>query len=182
MGGLLQLFWGRDGDFQDLDKCPVWGLLWLASELSWRLKLCHLAYANVFQWAHNDTQSLLEVGSSAISDLADCNQFMSCPQPLCYFLKVVSSRFKMQDDPVWIPTSSSVMNLLSQPTMRGLSSLLSCPDQFTHRKCFWWFLNQYFLNMDWLGSFYLWEFESHRSILDLFFFQLPLWWSLWEVS
>ena len=28
MGGLFQLLWGRDGDFQELDHCPLFGLSW----------------------------------------------------------------------------------------------------------------------------------------------------------
>ena len=49
MGGLFQLFGGRGGDFQELDNCPLFGLLWLALELSWRLWVGHLSYADVLQ-------------------------------------------------------------------------------------------------------------------------------------
>ena len=76
MGGLFQLSWRRDGDFQELGHhCPLFGLLWLASELSWCLWVCHLAYANVLQWACNEAQGLLEVESSVLLDLIGSNLF-----------------------------------------------------------------------------------------------------------
>ena len=37
MGRLFQLFPGRGGDFLELGHCPLFGLLWLASELSWSM-------------------------------------------------------------------------------------------------------------------------------------------------
>ena len=37
------LFWGRDGNFQELGPYPLFGLWWLALELSWHLWVCHLA-------------------------------------------------------------------------------------------------------------------------------------------
>ena len=43
MGGLFQLFWERGRDFQELDRCSLFGLLCLASEMSQRLWVCYLA-------------------------------------------------------------------------------------------------------------------------------------------
>ena len=43
MGGLFQIFWERGGDFQESGHCPLYGLWWLALELSWCLWMCHLA-------------------------------------------------------------------------------------------------------------------------------------------
>ena len=63
------------------------GLLWMALELSWHLLVCHLAHANLVQWAYNEAQGLLEVDSSALLDLTHSNQFLSYPQWLCHSLK-----------------------------------------------------------------------------------------------
>ena len=45
VGGLFHLFWG----IRPLP--PFWPSL---SEQSWCHRMCHFAYANVFQWAHNE--------------------------------------------------------------------------------------------------------------------------------
>ena len=37
------LFWKRDGDFQKLERCPLFDLLWSAWEMSWQLWVCHVA-------------------------------------------------------------------------------------------------------------------------------------------
>ena len=74
MGGLFQLFWER-GAFQELALHPLFDLLWLTSELSWHLRVCHLAPASVsVQWGP------LEVKSSAKLDL-------TVPIGLCCILK-----------------------------------------------------------------------------------------------
>ena len=87
MGGLFKLFWRRSGDFQELDHHPLFGLLWSASELSWHLWVCHLAYANILQSVYNEAPGLLEVESSTILDLVGSNQFLSRPQGLCHSFK-----------------------------------------------------------------------------------------------
>ena len=84
---LFQLFWGRSGDFQELGCCSLFGLLWSAWELSWRLWACHLAYANVLQWVHNEAQDQVEVNSSTILDLFGSNQFLLYPQWLYHSFK-----------------------------------------------------------------------------------------------
>ena len=43
MGGFLQLYWGGVRDFQELGRCPLFGLWWSALEVSWHLWECHLA-------------------------------------------------------------------------------------------------------------------------------------------
>jgi len=43
-GRIMNIF--REGDLQELDHHPFFGLLWSASELS---RLCHLACANILQ-------------------------------------------------------------------------------------------------------------------------------------
>ena len=85
MGGLFQLFWGRDRDFQELGHCPLFDILWLASELSWCWWVCHLAFANILQRMFNEAQGLLEVESSAILDLVGSNQFSSYPKARTFF-------------------------------------------------------------------------------------------------
>ena len=80
MGGLFQLFGGRGRDFQELGHCPLFGLLWLASKLSWCLWVCCLA--NVLQQAYNE-----EIKSSAFLGLIGSNQFMSYPHQLCHTFK-----------------------------------------------------------------------------------------------
>ena len=35
MEGLVQLFWGRDGEFQELDHCPLFGLSWPGNPLQY---------------------------------------------------------------------------------------------------------------------------------------------------
>ena len=60
------LSWRGGGDFQELGHHPLFGLSWLASELSWCLAVCCLAYANILQWVYNEAQGLREVKSSAI--------------------------------------------------------------------------------------------------------------------
>ena len=76
MGGLLQLFWRRGGDFHNLGHRPLFGLLSSASELSWRLWVCHL-HADVLQGAYNEAQGPLEGKSAAILGLIGSDQFSS---------------------------------------------------------------------------------------------------------
>ena len=54
----------------------LFGLSWLASEISWCLWPCHLAYANVLHWACNETQGLLEVLLYAILFFYDVFVFL----------------------------------------------------------------------------------------------------------
>ena len=84
MGGLFQLFWGRGGDFQELGYCPLFDLLWSASELSWRLWVCHLTCCWITVSVYK-AQGLVEADSFATLDLVGSNQFMSCPQWLSFF-------------------------------------------------------------------------------------------------
>ena len=57
---------------------PLFGFLWLVSELSQHWWVSHLD-ANVLQWAYNEVHSQLEVKSATILELPGSNQFMSCP-------------------------------------------------------------------------------------------------------
>ena len=68
-----------------MGHCPLFDILWLASELSWCWWVCHLAFANVLQCMFNEAQGLLEVESSAILDLVGCNQFSSYPKARTFF-------------------------------------------------------------------------------------------------
>ena len=83
VGGVLKLFWGRGRDFQELDHHPLFDPLWSALELSWQLRVCHLA--DVLEAVYKDAQELLEVNSLSILDLVVSNQFMSSPQWLSFF-------------------------------------------------------------------------------------------------
>ena len=83
-GGVFQLFGETCGDFQEMGLCPLFGLCWLTSELSWHLWVCH-SDANVLQWAYSKTQCLLEVTSSSTLDLVGSNQFLSCPMAMSFF-------------------------------------------------------------------------------------------------
>ena len=46
-GRIINIF--REGDLQELDHHPFFGLLWSALELSWHWRVCHLACANILQ-------------------------------------------------------------------------------------------------------------------------------------
>ena len=83
-GRIIPTILGRGGDFQEWGHYPLFGLLWWALELSWRLWVCRLAYANVLQGAYNEAQGLLEVKSSTILGLIGSNQFLLYPQQLCH--------------------------------------------------------------------------------------------------
>ena len=84
-GRIIPTILGKEGeDIQELGHCPLFDLLWPASELSWHLWVCHLD-ADVLQWAYNEAQGLLEVESSAVSDLVGSNQFLSCPMAMSFF-------------------------------------------------------------------------------------------------
>ena len=83
MGGLFQLFRGRGGDFQELGHRPLFGLWWLASELSWHWWVGHLS--SVLQGACDEAQGPLAVEYSAILDLVGSSQFLSCPMAMSFF-------------------------------------------------------------------------------------------------
>ena len=84
-GRIIPAISGKGQRFPGIGPPPTFGFLWLASELSWCLWVCHLA--NALQWAYTEAQGLLEVESSAILDLVGSNQFLSCPMAMSILLK-----------------------------------------------------------------------------------------------
>lgn len=50
----------RDTGFPRTESLLPFGLLWLASELSWHLWMRHPVYANILQWVYNEAQVQLE--------------------------------------------------------------------------------------------------------------------------
>ena len=87
-GGLFQLFGGGGRDFQELGHCPLFGLSWLVSELSWHWWVCHLD-ANILQWTYNEVQGPPEVESSTVLDLLNSNHVCCEPNSYVILLKVV---------------------------------------------------------------------------------------------
>ena len=71
------LFWVRGGDFQKFGHCLLSGFLWSAFKLSWHLWVCHLAYANILQWAYKEARGQLKVKVSAILGLSSLTSFCS---------------------------------------------------------------------------------------------------------
>lgn len=65
-------------NFWELGHHLFFCLLESALGLSPCLWICHLAYANVLQRVYNEAEGPLEGESSAIWDLVDSNQSMSC--------------------------------------------------------------------------------------------------------
>ena len=55
--------------------------------------MCHIAYANILQYAYDEVQSLLEVDSSATLDLFGCNQIILCLQPISFIQRWYSAPF-----------------------------------------------------------------------------------------
>ena len=66
------------GDLQELGHCLLFDLWWSALQAFWCWLVCQLAYANILQWAFNETQGLLEVKSSTILDPVGFYQLLSC--------------------------------------------------------------------------------------------------------
>ena len=80
----MQLFLGRGGDCQEPGHHPLFDLLWSASELSWYLWFV-IPLADVVTMNCTEAQSLAEVDSSTILDLAGSNQFMSYSTATSFF-------------------------------------------------------------------------------------------------
>ena len=66
----------------ELGHHPLSGRLCWALELSWHLRVCHVADV---LGAYTEAQ--VEVDLSAVLDLVSSNQFMLCPQRLCRSLE-----------------------------------------------------------------------------------------------
>lgn len=81
MGGVLKLFWGRGQGLLVLTLYGVLGTL---------LATAGVSLSGVLEAVYKDAQELLEVNSLSILDLVGSNQFMSSPQWLSFFLKVVA--------------------------------------------------------------------------------------------
>ena len=85
MGVVLQLLWGRGGDFQELGYSPLFdfcGQPWN------RHGTCDCVFqlANMLQGARIEAQCLVEVGPSTTMDLFGSNQF-SLVLKLCHSFK-----------------------------------------------------------------------------------------------
>ena len=81
---VFQLFWERDGDFQELGHCSLFDL----HGQSWNCHgtcVCNLACWYVTISIYSEAQGLMEVESSAILDLFSSNQFMPCPWAMSFF-------------------------------------------------------------------------------------------------
>ena len=85
MGVVLQLLWGRGGDFQELGYSPLFDF---CSQPWNRHGTCGCVFqlANMLQGARIEAQCLVEVGPSTTIDLFGSNQF-SLVLKLCHSFK-----------------------------------------------------------------------------------------------
>ena len=88
-GWLFPLFWGRNGDFQELIRplSTFWSLM-VDSRTVVVLVGVSFSWLIYSQWVYTEDQGLVEVDASAILDLSGSNKFMLCPPAmsgLCHF-------------------------------------------------------------------------------------------------
>ena len=81
MGGLVQLFWRRGGDFQELGQCPLLGLL----TVPWN---CHGVSGCVLLLADWGSRSILMPSWSHLILI-----FMLCPWAMSFFQKLCPAKF-----------------------------------------------------------------------------------------
>ena len=88
-GKIIPTILGKEWGFPGIEPLSTFWPFMVGPEL-WRW--CHLAYANVLQWAYHEAQDPLKVRSSAILDLVGSYQFLSYPMAVI-LLKFVPCPF-----------------------------------------------------------------------------------------
>ena len=106
VGRVFQLFWGRSRDFQEFAHHPLFDFWCWASEQSWCLWVCHLAFWCVTMSVYTEAQGLVEVNLSTILDLFGSNQFTSWPWAMSFFYTLCPAAF---------PPVSMVLSLHGRP-------------------------------------------------------------------